>query len=161
MSNQTETNKAFTFAKGHNGAWYAKANCGEFTVTVHTRAWDEKATKTRLYVGGEAEVDFSAAYEADYADGGPKPRGQRPEVDKLYDSLNRQVVKNKKALLAEAKEQAAVAELLGERKMTFSRKAGCSCGCSAGFILDGMAYAETEAGRKPITSIWIERSKKN
>jgi len=150
----------FEFTKGHNGAWYAKAEIGEFTVTVHTKVWDEKATRTRLYVSGEQDVDFSAAYEADYADGGPKPRGERPEVDKLYDQLNRQVVRNKKALLAEAKQQEPIAELLGEAKMTFSRKAGCSCGCSAGYILDRMLTVQTCQGQKAVSSIWIEPTKK-
>jgi len=152
----------FAFTKGHNGAWYANYDNDNFKVTIHTRAWDDKATKTRLYISGEAEVDFTAAYEADSADGGPKQRGERLEVDKLFDRLNRQVVRNKKALVLEAKDgDAAVADLLGDLKMTFSRKAGCGCGCSPAFILDGMLTADTEQGAKPVTSIWIERNKEN
>jgi len=152
----------FKFEAGKSGVWYAKGEFGEFEISIRTRAWDEKAKRTRLYVSGEEDVDFSAAYEADRADGGPQPRGQRPEVDKMFDALNRQVVRNQKKVALEA--IAAIeplAELVGKQKMTFSRKAGCSCGCSPAFILDATAMVDTDKGARFVSSIAVTKKNKN
>jgi len=113
-------------------------------------------------VAGEEPVDFTAAYEADRADGGPQPRGQRPEVDKLFDQLNRQVVKNqKKVALAAIAKIPALAELIEDCKMTFSKKAGCSCGCSPAFILDQTIMVPTDMGARFVSSIAIEKKQIN
>jgi hypothetical protein len=158
MLNNGEKEMVFNFEEGKSGSWYATAENGRFKVTIRTRAWDEKAKKTRLYVYGEQEVDFTGAYEADRADGGPKPRGERPEVDKMFDKLNRQVVRNQKAAVLDTMaENEALAELLAGYKMAVNRKAGCGCGCSPAFVLDGTLTAQTEKGRRAISAISIER----
>jgi len=158
MNTQATNNMVFEFKAGKSGVWYAKAENDEFTISIRTRAWDEKSKRTRLYVAGEEPVDFTAAYEADRADGGPQPRGQRPEVDKLFDALNRQVVKNQKKVALEAVASIpALAELIEDCKMTFSKKAGCSCGCSPAFILDQTIMVPTDMGARFVSSIAIEK----
>ena len=65
-------------------------------------------------------------------------RGEYPALDKAFDKMNREIVAAKTevfktALLALGMDEASV-EAKGAVK--FSRKAGCSCGCSPGFLLN-------------------------
>ncbi|WIC89472.1 hypothetical protein SEA_BAJUNIPER_49 [Microbacterium phage BAjuniper] len=122
-----------------------------FTVQVvlHPLYSYKRPTKARVYVGGEEDVDFSEAYAMQRANaethGDPfYGKGTFPEEDKLFAKLNRQVVKNQKAVIEEAMQTSeAVADLLADRKLTFSRTAGCSCGCSSGFVPDqGIRYED-------------------
>ncbi len=100
----------------------------------HHPRWG-KTTKARVYVSGEAEVDFSEAYARRDAQGA-WDRGVDEETDKAFARLNRQVVKNKKALIEEALQTVeGLEELLTDgNKLTFSRTAGCGCGCSPAFV---------------------------
>lgn len=94
----------------------------------------EDQRKARIYVAGEDDVDFSEAYALQKANG-YQDRGTNPEEDKLFNRLNREVVRNQKAVIEGAMaEDEWVRSLLEAVKLTFSRKAGCSCGCSAGFV---------------------------
>jgi len=80
-------------------------------------------------------------------------RGEFPTIDKAWNALNRQIVREEKAVLEAGLE--ASKEVLDERSLdqevldynpieaypkvqTFHRKAGCGCGCSPGFILHNM-----------------------
>jgi hypothetical protein len=99
----------------------------KFTYEVKTVKRDRPG-KARVFVWNTADPDIEL----------PEPtiRGEFPEVDKAYDRFNRAKVRIMKAHLAAAME----ADLLpsGDRvKPRFSKKAGCSCPCSPGFILDG------------------------
>lgn len=58
-------------------------------------------------------------------------KGEDPENDRLWVAYNRLELKLMREKIATAFEEAGI-----EGKLSFSRKAGCSCGCSAGFILD-------------------------
>lgn len=62
-------------------------------------------------------------------------RGKFPKLDKAWDAYNRGVVAEQRKVLIAAIEALGVnpATLL----LKFSRKAGCSCGCSPGFVVDG------------------------
>ena len=92
--------------------------------------------KVRIYTEGYEDVDFSEAY-AMQEDGVGVRRGENEEIDKAFDRLNRQAVKNKKAVIDEAiATNSVVRALLGNAKYGFWKTAGCSCGCSAGHIAD-------------------------
>ena len=119
-----------------------------FTVSIdhHPRFTYKRPTKARIYVSGEESVDFTEAYamqrenEAAYSAANPERpfygKGDFPEEDKLFAKLNRQVVKNQKAVFEEACQTVeGLAELfLPENTLTFSRTAGCGCGCSPAFV---------------------------
>lgn len=77
-------------------------------------------------------------------------RGENPEIDRAWDKYNREVIKNKRALVAKAD-----LEMLRDVKLRFSRKAGCSCSCSPGFIAEHHVYLD---GRR-VDSIWVEAPK--
>ena len=72
-------------------------------------------------------------------------RGAFPALDKAWDAYNKSVVEVKRAVLfgalkalAPVNPQAAYfRENMDQIK--FSRKAGCRCGCSPGFVLPGLA----------------------
>ena len=82
----------------------------------------EAMKKPRLYVGGT---------DAGY----PRPaytiRGEDPENDKAWDAYNRAELK---AMRTAIKGAFAEAGLTVPGTFGFSRKAGCSCGCTAGFV---------------------------
>lgn len=63
-------------------------------------------------------------------------RGAYPEIDKMWDEHNRQIVAAKRDLFLAALRAGdpTWTGLSAGDKLTFSRKAGCSCGCSPGFI---------------------------
>lgn len=64
-------------------------------------------------------------------------RGDYPALDKAWDIVNGEIVARKRKVLDAALR--AFHASAGERGARFSRRAGCSCGCSPGFILDGIA----------------------
>ncbi|AYN55918.1 hypothetical protein PBI_COLTRANE_47 [Microbacterium phage Coltrane] len=134
-----------------------------FTVSalLHTSTpWVRNLTKTRIYVGGEESVDFTEAYALQKANaeayGSPfYGKGEFPAEDKLFASLNRQVVKNQKAVVEELRMTSEELDdiLAAAGKLTFSRTAGCGCGCSSGFVPQHMAYIENRA----IESLFITK----
>lgn len=128
-----------------------------YTITVRfaKNNWDREAQrKTRLYVSGETKVDFTEAYELQKANG-YAPIGTNPDEDKLFRKLNREVVKNKRAVAADAIEAVyELGEMIDSSKLSFSNKAGCSmCPCSPGFIVDRIVR-DIETGRV-VTDIWV------
>jgi hypothetical protein len=58
-------------------------------------------------------------------------RGESIPMDKAWDKFNREIVAKKKVILRNG----LAALDLGSPRLLFSRKAGCSCGCSPGFII--------------------------
>ena len=95
--------------------------------------------RARIYVSGQDEPAL--------AEPPMTLRGDYPEIDRAWDKYNREVVKNKRALVAKAD-----LEMLRDVKIRFSRKAGCSCSCSPGFIAEHPVYFD---GRR-VDSIWVE-----
>lgn len=116
---------------------------GDFQVTVRTRGSAEPArtynSKTRVYVsdevsdalGGDKLAELQKAVES-LGDRRGAKRGLFPEVDRLYDTLNREIGKAKRTVVKNVAEQ-----VLGLKDVSanFSRHAGCSCPCSPGVIL--------------------------
>lgn len=76
-------------------------------------------------------------------------RGEFPDVDKLYDRINRRIATVKR----EIAQQALLARgLINENvRVRFSRHAGCSCSCSPGVVVHDVIYDEN--GRP--ADIWI------
>jgi hypothetical protein len=70
-------------------------------------------------------------------------RGDFPALDKAFDKMNREIVAAKREVFEAALKALGFEFAKGQVK--FSRKAGCSCGCSPGFILDvpGILWGET------------------
>lgn len=102
-------------------------------IRIDFRPRDRRQSKGRAYVWG-AKVDL------------PTPqwgtrRGENPEVDAACDAYNRATIKAERALLNEVLDYLeANADEFGiqgidHKGIRFNAKAGCSCGCSPGFIL--------------------------
>jgi hypothetical protein len=99
--------------------------------------------KVRVQVCGEAEVDYSEASRLS-AEAGSHMRGESVEADKAWDKANRQVVKNQKALLAEAIEHFEELDFLKGVKWNFSKYCFCSCPCSPGMIGEARPFIDVE-----------------
>lgn len=94
----------------------------EFTYEV-SKTRRERLGKARIFVWNAPEPDMTLP--------APKERGVDPENDKAYDKYNKAVIRIQKAHLVAAMEQGLIPET---EELRFSRKAGCSCPCSPGFI---------------------------
>jgi hypothetical protein len=116
----------------------------EFTYEVKTVKRDRPG-KARVFIWGAPEPEITLP--------APKERGVDVENDKIYDRYNRAWVRIRKAHLVAVMEAGLIPG--GENvKPRFSKKAGCSCPCSPGFILEGtygfedyhvtMAWRESE-----------------
>ena len=102
-----------------------------------------RSHKTRVSVSGEDRPTMLVpAYTM---------RGDDPANDALWRKYNREVVKLMKAVALPV-----IHEILDDENptLTFSRTAGCSCGCSPAFKLDRLIYKE-QVG--VVESIYITR----
>lgn len=105
---------------------------------VHIIAGYHSNKKTRLYVDGESSAAASRA-EAERLskEAGTWERGKSLEADKAWDRHNREVIKNKRETIEFlVDENELLRSLLAGHKLSFGRKAGCSCGCSPAFVVD-------------------------
>jgi hypothetical protein len=104
---------------------------------------ETRGKKARVYVHGSFDKACASEALAGFAAtvGAPSvftQRGQFPALDKAWDAFNGWIVEQKRqALYLVMEELVDDAEELLEGA-TFSRKAGCSCGCSPGFVVDGL-----------------------
>lgn len=105
------------------------------SIDHHPRFAYTRPTKARVYVSGEESVDFTEAY-ALMKELDPQNQGLSDEVNALFRKLNRVEVRNQKAVIEEALQSVEALDFLADRKLTFGRKAGCSCGCSPAFVVD-------------------------
>lgn len=94
------------------------------TVKVQCRRWDDRARHNR----GKAYITVPMPEELGQTAGHPEygRQGVDPVADAAWKVYNKLEIKNMKEIF-----QAAISA-----KGHFSRKAGCSCGCSPGFLLD-------------------------
>lgn len=115
-----------------------------------------RARKTRVHVWGEDLVDFSDL-----------PSGWQynddPAIKKAVRAKNKIELANMNEVRLEALPlfEAAHHEELATQKLRFSRYAGCSCGCSPGFIADRLIVLKLD-GQQPlyIESIHVQRKKR-
>jgi hypothetical protein len=110
----------------------------------------ELNTKPRVYVSlPEGMLPSDSALDALASKLGATSkytrRGEFPELDKAWDAHNRAIIKAERDVLMPLLKGTQF-----EGKASFSRKAGCSCGCSPGFIL--------ENGRRGF-QLWVEKLK--
>ena len=85
-----------------------------------------RSTKTRLYVSGTSP---------DYDHPPFTMKGDDPENDKAWRKYNRDEIAEMRKLLADV--NVFLSDISnGFLKYNFSRKAGCDCGCSPGFVAD-------------------------
>lgn len=92
--------------------------------------WDTRSTKTRISANVSTEEMVAAIGEQPAY----STRGEDPENDAAWRAYNRAEVKTMKAQIMEANAQLNFLPADGF-KLTFSKTAGCSCGCSPAFIL--------------------------
>jgi len=128
---------------------------------IHLQRMDytARAYKTRIYTSGAATTpDWEhPPYGSQRGDGSPE--------DKAWKKYNREESRLQRVLAQralDALEREGVKLYGGDKKLWFSRYAGCSCPCSPGVIVNATAYAE-----KPlfpydtkIASIWVESATK-
>lgn len=98
----------------------------------------EKRTRGRAYVHGWFD---DIGYDLQHSvcrglgiDTVYTQRDAHPLMDKAWDAFNSVIVAAKKQVLDEALDALKIEP--AARSSKFSRKAGCSCGCSPGFILE-------------------------
>jgi hypothetical protein len=141
MSATIETNQELDFGTTEqrvlNKGARASIERDGFIISVRlTDTWSSYRSnypKVRVSVYGENDVDFTEANELSTA-AGDHMRGASVEADKAWDKANRQVVKNQKALAAEAIGKFDEINFLEGVKFNFSKYCFCSCPCSPGLI---------------------------
>lgn len=113
-----------------------KVETEDFEIDFRTVDWTVAPKKLRIFVDGEESVDFEKAYQMS-TERDSIMKGVDEETDKLFASLNRKVVKNKKQLVLDAiQEVDALRVVVGGASFGWWKTAGCSCPCSPGFIAD-------------------------
>lgn len=106
-------------------------------VKVHLLRQDYKrhGRKPRVYVWGTEPDMERPPYSM---------KGDDPELDARWRAYNRAELKAMRAaagpILAQLKELGLSS--FGDGQLAFSRTAGCSCGCSPGFVFSHSLYAE-------------------
>lgn len=103
-----------------------------------TRPW--KSAKIRVYVAGENEPEWPVP--------GPSVRGDGSDADRAWKRYNREERRLQREVIDEVLAQdTELANHLG--RLTWSRKAGCSCGCSPGWIAEGHGTEDFNFTRTP------------
>jgi hypothetical protein len=104
-----------------------------FTIRLRPRHFGEKIAKVRVYVPSvEPEMEYPP-YTL---------RGEDPAIDKAWRAYHREEIRLMRQELQAVCEELEGGETEAERLvisllddgLKFSRKAGCPCGCSAGFV---------------------------
>lgn len=116
----------------------------QYTFTVRRRPKDStrhwKSGKVRVFVSGQDAPEFD---NPPYG----STRGDGSDEDRAWKRYNREELRLQREVLAQA--TAAMPELAEQLgKLSFSRKAGCSCGCSPGFV--GTAWTNQD--------VWLDRT---
>jgi hypothetical protein len=129
-------------------------NGSDFNVRVaRDTDWKARNNKMRAYVWGPGdELDETNLERVAKQVGAPNiytKRGDYPLLDKAWDAHNKMIVAAKRSALEVVLN--AIKADTDKLKIKFSRKAGCSCGCSPGFIIEGEAPRGTD--------MFIERKK--
>lgn len=97
---------------------------------AHVSNWSDSLSATQVLTPFANALGLTAPYSQ---------RGDYPALDKAWDAFNSIIVDSKTADLKTALQTVAEQVLMfKDAQLQFSRKAGCSCGCSPGFILKGV-----------------------
>lgn len=89
-----------------------------------------KPRKTRVYVSTKGNDKEVLGAHPPFG-----PRGEDPVVDMLWDAWNAHWLAHARAALVKAFDKLGIDPGEVIFKATYDRKAGCSCGCSPGFVL--------------------------
>lgn len=115
----------------------------EYVVKAVARSSGERSSKSRAYVSGvlaalhDARLRELEEQEAALGDKRFSERGEFPDVDRLYDRLNRRVATVYREITLDALRRLECGDITGN----FSRRAGCSCPCSPGVVLSHGYYS--------------------
>ena len=125
-----------------------------YAVRIHASSFDyeERGGGTKIYVHGTSPEDFGIAEK-------PESYDDEPENNKRWKAYNRKEVEVMRffvnqCLLRGLKQLGYPVELDQTPDIKFSRKCGCSCGCSPGFKSNGIIGA----GRTHV-GITVERKR--
>jgi len=102
-----------------------------FFVEALVRPAGTRNYQTRVYVTGAPEADVSDALDLYVAHGYPA-RGIDAQVDKAFDKAYKVQADGQKLVMAQAAKAGAVELRL--LTLHYDKFAGCSCGCSAGWV---------------------------
>ena len=106
--------------------------------------------KTRYYVSGQEDVDFS---DLMVTEGWANDPALEPEFRKR----NRQKIANMRTVLLDGM-RVLLEECPGavSKETVFSRTAGCSCGCSPGFVGE-ICTILVDGKRYFVTDVWVTK----
>ena len=122
----------------------ATAELTHFAYHIHDRKQLNK--KARLYwednwTGSSASKEFVLGEHPEYG-----PRNVDPALDKAWDGYNKRHVRIvRDAIINVLAEMVAYRCDVKAAAVRYSRKAGCACGCSAGFVLSDELSSELKA----------------
>jgi hypothetical protein len=121
-----------------------------FKVTIITKYGVTK--RTRAYIDGYEDVDFSDLYSIP---NWPNDPSLTPE----FKRRNKIIVSNMRKVIAEFASTVVGNPMIAifDHKWSFSKKAGCSCGCSSGFVLNRVVPFTHDGYIRSIESIHIEK----
>lgn len=123
---------------------------GDLEIQIAAERFPRITKKTRYYVSGEEDVDFSDLMVTE-------GWANDPALTPAFNKRNRKVVANKRAVLLDGM-RVLLEECPGavSKETVFSRTAGCSCGCSPGFV--GETCTITVKGeRYYVTDVWVTK----
>lgn len=128
----------------------------EVTMTVNrsTRDWKHRSKKSMIMVSGPSPTELTGLPQPKYT-----IKGQDPAVDKLWRKYNRIELSVQRAFLDLKHREllSAFGFAVGDGRLQFkwSRTAGCSCGCSPGWLpyRDGRRIHSAVDGKRVVVSI--------
>ncbi|HEU4753643.1 MAG TPA: hypothetical protein VFU47_11090 [Armatimonadota bacterium] len=129
-----------------------------YMVRALPRGARERASSSRLYVADEVASAADERLrelqkeESELGDRRFSTRGDFPDVDKLYDRLNRRIATVKREVALDAVRRLP---RCGDVTARFSRYAGCSCPCSPGVVLSRPVYLEVGGVTRQV-DFWVE-----
>lgn len=127
-----------------------KAGAHSYEAELRNSGFIPQAKKPRAFIwnvetGIDAGTVLRPIAEAVGAQSIYTARGEFPALDKAWDAYNASIVLLKRSILDEAlaalssTHPQAASWQASSKEIKFSRKAGCRCGCSPGFVLPGLA----------------------
>lgn len=106
----------------------------DYQVSMIGTNWRDRRSRTLVSCGNQVEPDMEMpAFST---------KGVDPENDAAWRKYNREELRLMRAIV----DPVVKAEFPGLGKLSFSRTAGCSCGCSPAFRAEGIVIDE-EIGR--------------
>lgn len=151
----------FTRGDRYDSNYRAKYETEGYEIVMIAKpSWKTRNTRLVIVGDGEQKVDFNDAYAMGELQESGLRRGVNKEMDRLFDHLNNQVKRNKRAVIdGGIAEDEGLAGILAGVEIRWSNKAGCSCPCSPGFVTSkANNFVKTQDGSTVVvTDIYITK----